>query len=160
MTLYEINQKIEAAIMNAVDEETGEITEDFAMLDELQLEREQKIENSGLYIKNLTAEIESLKAEEKALSERRKAKEKKAEWLKSYLAYSLAGAKFETPKLALSFRKSVVVVDVADVDKLPEEFKRVKTTIDADKVALKEALKGGAVIDGATLVEKQNLQIK
>ena len=159
MTLYEIDQKIEAAITNAVDEETGEITEDFAMLDELQIEREQKIENSGLYIKNLTAEIESLKAEEKALYERRKSKEKRAEWLKSYLAYSLAGAKFETPKLALSFRKSIVV-DVADVDKLPEEFKRVKTTIDADKTALKEALKAGALIDGATLVEKQNLQIK
>ena len=159
MTLYEIDQKIEAAIINAVDEETGEITEDFALLDELQIEREQKIENSGLYIKNLAAEIESLKAEEKALYERRKSKEKHAEWLKGYLTYSLAGAKFETPKLALSFRKSVVV-DVADVDKLPEEFKRVKTTVDADKTALKEALKGGAVIDGATLDEKQNLQIK
>lgn len=159
MTLYEIDQKIEAAIMNAVNEETGEITEDFALLDELQLEREQKIENGGLYIKNLTAEIESLKAEEKALCERRKSKEKRAEWLKGYLTYSLDGAKFETPKLALSFRKSVVV-DVADVDKLPEEFKRVKTTVDADKTALKEALKAGALIDGATLVEKQNLQIK
>lgn len=159
MTLYEIDKKIEAAIMNAVDEETGEITGDFALLDELQLEREQKIENSGLYIKNLAAEIESLKAEEKALYERRKSKEKRAEWLKGYLTYSLDGAKFETPKLALSFRKSVVV-DVADVDKLPEEFKRIKTMIDADKTALKEALKGGAVIDGAILVEKQNLQIK
>lgn len=60
-----------------------------------------------------------------------------------------------------SFRRSEkVYVDEEALQELPNEFKRVKNVVEADKQALKTALKAGAIIDGVTLVEKKSLQIK
>ena len=157
MTLYEIDKAIEDAILNAVDKETGELIGDLSLLDELRIERDIKIENIGLYIKNLTSEAERIKEEERVLHERRKVKENKADRLKMYLSDALQGNKFETARVAMSFRKSTSV-EIQDVDKLPEKF--CKTKIEPDKTAIKTALRAGVEIAGAELVEKQNLQIK
>ena len=67
MNLYEID----AEIMNCVDVETGEIF-DVDKFEELSLSREAKIENICLWIKNLKAEIEALKAEKDAFAKRQK----------------------------------------------------------------------------------------
>ena len=40
-----------------------------------------------------------------------------------------------------------------------EAFRRIKTTIDPDKVALKKALKDGETIPGAALEERQSVVI-
>lgn len=40
------------------------------------------------------------------------------------------------------------------------EYMRTTTTAAPDKVAIKEALKNGVVIDGAMLLEKENLSVK
>ena len=60
MTLYEIDN----AILGCVDDETGEVI-DFDKLDKLTMQREQKLEGAALAVKNLTAEAEAIKAEEK-----------------------------------------------------------------------------------------------
>ena len=99
MNLYEI----EKSMMNCVDEETGEII-DIEMLEQLQLEREKKIENIACWIKNLESDAEALKAEENKLAERRQKAESKSEQLRAYLDSILCGEKFETAK----DRKSVV----------------------------------------------------
>ena len=96
MNLYEIDRQIQELIENSVDPETGELTLDPAALDALQMEREAKIENLACYVKNLTADAKAIKAEEQALSERRKAAENKAERLKRYLSDALEGEKFST----------------------------------------------------------------
>lgn len=157
MTLYEIDKAIEEAILEAIDTETGEIIGDLSILDGLEIAREKKIENIGLYIKNLNCEAESIEEEERALYDRRKTKKNKAERLKRYLSDALKGSKFETPRLVVSFRKSTSV-QVEDVDKLPEEYRTV--TIAPDKTAIKTALRAGVEIAGAQLIENQNLQIK
>lgn len=153
-SLYEINQEI----LNCVDLETGEILDEQAF-EALQMERNEKLENIALWVKNLTSEAEALKAEEKAFAERRKAAEKKAESLKRYLDSALKGQKFNTTKVAISYRKSTSV-DVLDVEKLPEAYRKTVTTVSADKVAISSALKAGELVDGATLVEKNNISIK
>ena len=56
MTIYEIDQ----SIMECVDLETGEII-DIDKLNELELEREKKLENVACWIKDLKAEAEALK---------------------------------------------------------------------------------------------------
>lgn len=89
MNLFEIENEI----MNCWDQETGEIL-DSDRLDQLEMERDTKIENIALYIKNLTADAEALKAEKQSFAERQKAAENKAELLKKYLATYLAGQKF------------------------------------------------------------------
>ena len=88
MNLFEIENEI----MNCWDQETGEIL-DSDRLDQLEMERDTKIENIALYIKNLTADAEALKAEKQSFAERQKAAENKAELLKKYLATYLAGQK-------------------------------------------------------------------
>ena len=93
MTIYEINE----GILNCIDPETGEII-DIDKLNELELERDAKIENVACWIKELKAEAEAIKAEKLALAERQRVAENKAESLKKWLAYALQGEKFKTAK--------------------------------------------------------------
>jgi hypothetical protein len=67
--------------------------------------------------------------------------------------------KVTSPTLNLSFRKSESV-EVDLVEALSNDFKITKTTVTADKTAIKKAIKQGENITGARLVEKLNLQIK
>ena len=153
MKLYELDQ----AIMDLVDNETGEII-DIEKFDSLQMERDEKIESIALYIKDLKAEAEALKAEKLAFAERQKVAENKAESLKAYLSYALKGQAFKTVKASVSFRKSQQV-DVPDIYELDENFLRYKEP-EADKTAIKEAIKAGQAVKGATLIENISVIIK
>ena len=153
MKLYEIDQ----AIMDLVDSETGEII-DIEAFDSLQMEREEKIEGIALYIKDLKAEAEALKAEKMAFAERQKVAENKVESLKNYLAYALKGQAFKSTKAVVSFRKTQQV-DVPDIYALDENFLRYKEP-EADKTAIKEAIKAGQTVKGATLIENTSVIIK
>lgn len=153
MNLYEIDQKI----MNCVDMETGEII-DPARLDELQMDRDTKIENIACWIKNLNADAEAFKAEKQSFADRQKTAENKAESLKMYLANYLAGQKFSTPKVAISFRKTSSV-NVTDISQLPEEFLKFADPT-PDKTAIKNAIKAGTTVTGAEIVEGQSISIK
>lgn len=157
MTLFEIDKAI-IDFDYEVDEETGEIL-NAQNLDALQMAREQKIENVGLWIKNLEAEAAAVKAEKDNMADRQKRLEKKAESLKEYLAYALQGEKFATPKIAMSWRRSESV-NITDEALLPENCLNVTIVKKPDKKVIKDALKAGKEIMGAELVTKQNLQIR
>lgn len=61
----------------------------------------------------------------------------------------------------LSFRTSESVYVSIDPKLLPIEYQRMKVVIEADKTALKKAIKANEInIEGVTLIERQNLQIK
>ncbi len=162
MKLFEIDERLAACVKisddQAVDTETGEVI-DIEAIEALEMEREQKIENIGLWIKDLTAHSEALKAEKNKLAEREKSAKNKAERLKEFLTAYLNGKKFETARVSIKFR-SVESVSVPDVAMLPAEYIRTKITNEADKTAIKNALKAGEVIEGAELVKKQSISIK
>lgn len=153
-SLYEINQ----AILDCIDMETGELI-DPERLEQLTMEKDQKIENVACWIKNLTAEAAAYKAEKAAFAEREVQALKKADTLKKWLSDALAGQKFSTAKCAVSFRKSEAVI-VDDVNLIPAEMLRIKTTYEPDKTAIKNAIKSGREINGCMLVENTNIQIK
>lgn len=153
-SLYEINQRI----MECVDPETGELI-DPESLEALVMEKELKIENVALWIKNLQSDALAYKAEKEAFAEREKKATDKAESLKAWLAMALAGQKFSTARCAVSFRKSEKV-EVDDVDSLPDELKTAKTTFDPDKKAIKALLKEGKEVSGCRLIESLNTHIK
>lgn len=169
MNLYEIESSIYELLENGfnaacVDPETGEIDalKAAAYLEALQLERGVKIENIAVFIKTLEAESAAIREEEKRLKARREAKEKKAERLKEYLKASMLAfgdKKFETARVALSFRTSKQVI-VPDIEKLDKAFVKEKIEYAADKTAIKKAIDGGATVEGAYIEEKQNLNIK
>ena len=70
--------------------------------------------------------------------------------------------RYEAGTNILSFRKSVGldIEEGFNVESLDEEYQNSKTTITPDKKAIKEALKKGYVVEGCSLSERMNLQIK
>ena len=152
--LYEIDQ----AILECLDAETGEII-DPERLDNLFMERNQKIENVALWIKNLESDALAFKAEKDAFAYREKAASAKAERLKAWLAQVLDGEKFSTSKCAVTFRRSEKV-EITEEYLVPRQFMLATTTYKADKAAIKEAIKHGDEIRGCRLVENLNTQIK
>ncbi len=163
MKLFDIDEKLAACIKldesRVVDTESGEII-DLEAIAALEMERDKKIENLGCWYKNLLAEAEALKAQKNAFAEREKAKKAKAESLKGFLGRYLNGKKFESAKVAMSFRKSEAVeFDAKCIGDVPEEFLKFKDP-ELDKVAVKKAIKAGETVPGCELVARQNLQIK
>ena len=74
-TLFEIDQ----AILATIDFETGEILDTDA-LEALQMEREAKLENIALWVKNLMSDAAAYKAEKEAFEKRENVR---WQWLKS-----------------------------------------------------------------------------
>ena len=154
MTLYEIDK----AITDLADPETGEIT-DFEALDNLQMARDQKIEN-------LVSDAEAIKAEKEALAERQKVAENKAARLKEYLSYALHGEKFSTPKCAVTFRKTTSVnvdnpsaaIEWAELNGHKECIRYKAPEI--SKSELGKVLKAGQEVPGAVLVEGISVGVK
>ncbi len=153
-SIYEIDKQI----ADCIDFETGEVIDE-EKLEQLQIERDVKIENIALFIKNLNADIKALKEEETNLAERRKSKENKVEQLKNYLTSVLDLVPFESARAKISFRKSVAV-NILDETRIPSEYTKTETVVKVDKKAIGDALKVGIEIDGAELVQNQNIQIK
>ena len=150
MNIYEIDN----AMFSLIDEETGEI-KDYEAFEELQMQKEEKIENTALWYKNLVAESKAIREEEKALAERRKSLENKAENLKNFINRTLDGNKFSTSKVAISYRKSTAVeVDDEFIDYAMKNnndlltFKRPEP----NKTVIKGMLQGGFDIPHAELV--------
>lgn len=163
MKLFDIDERLAACVKldesRVVDTESGEII-DLEAIAALEMERDKKIENLGCWYKNLLAEAEALKAQKNAFAEREKAKNAKAESIKGFLGRYLNGKKFESAKVAMSFRKSEAVeFDAKCIGDVPEEFLKFKDP-ELDKVAVKKAIKAGETVPGCELVARQNLQIK
>lgn len=159
MKLYEIDHAIDELIRNAIDPETGELTDISEEMESLQIAQDEKRENIALYIKNLSAEAEAIRNEEKTLAERRRAAENHAERLKAYLMSSLNGEKFSTPRVSVSFRNSTAVYIENEVEflRMNPQYARIKTEI--DKASLKDALKKGEV-PGAALETRTSMVVR
>ena len=152
MNIYEID----AAMLECIDPETGEV--DAEQLEALNLLREQKIENAALWLKNLKSDVADLKAEKKAFEDRIRSKQSKIDGLTAYLIAALNGQKFETPRCAISYRKSESV-NITDLSKIPTDYLRFAPA-EPDKTAIKAAIKAGESVDGAELIERKTVMIK
>lgn len=167
MKLYEIAADYEN-LLAAV--EAGEIPEEAISdtLESMTALLEDKADNIACLIKNLTAEAEAIRAEEINLAERRKAKERRIDGLKTYLGETLLRAgydKLETARNRISFRKSesVTVADEAKfVEWAAKHHDDLLTYKDPtiNKTAIKKALASGEEIAGAVIESKNNIQIK
>ena len=154
--LYEINQMIEEWYQNSVDQETGEIIGDLSILDALELERDQKIENIGLLIKNINTDKKVLEAQQKAFQEeadkygrQAKACENRIGRLKDYLLNNLHVDKFKTLKTSIWTSKHESA-DIIDLWKIPDEYLDYKDPV-PKRAEIKKALKAGQTVEGAEL---------
>lgn len=169
MKLYEIEQsildKMAEAEQQAIDNDG--VVEDSIVeaLEELQLEKETKIEGVALYIKNELALIEAIKVEQAVLMQRRKACENKVQRLKEFIGVFLNGEKLKTAKCNISYRntQSVNVADTVDLEKLAEinkDYVKVTITREPVKKELKKAMDAGEDIYGVSLMPKRSTIIK
>lgn len=155
-TLYELTGQFLDIYNLELDEETKLDTLDSI---DWETEYETKVENYIKVMKNLEADVEARKNEIKRLTELNKADEKKKEHLKDTLSASMSltgHERVDTPLFKVSFRKSQAVE--VDETVLSEAYKIA--TWKADKKRLKEDLKNGLEIIGASLVERKNLNIR
>ena len=154
MKLYEIDE----ALAQCFDPETGEIV-DIDSYENLQGERDKKIEGIACIIKNRQALIDALKTEKKRMDERIATLENQNDNTKAFLDSVLDGHRFETEKAVCSYRKSTRV-DITDMSKIPDEYMNVKTEYAPMKTAIKQALKDNKKVPGCALIETNNLSIK
>lgn len=152
-SLYEIN----AAILACVDLETGEII-DIERLHELQMEREQKIENVALWYKNLLSDAAQYAAEEIAFRTKKQRAQAQAERAKAYLLDALQGEKYKSTRVNITFRKSSSVV-VDDVLNLPPRFVRFAEP-EPQKMKIMAAIKNGEEVNGAHIESNLSMIIK
>lgn len=162
MTLYDINEAVSTAFNLAVDPNTGEINEEqLVLLEMLELERDKKIENIALLIKNLRAEAVALKTEKEVFQKRQKQAENKAESLMRYLQEALNGEKFSTDKCQISWRKtSKIVLDegctVYDID---THYLRMSEP-ELNKTEIKKALDAGIAVEGVHQENGMSMTVK
>ena len=158
MKLYEIDN----AILDCIDLETGEVI-DTERLDALNMERDAKVENVVLWIKDLMAEANAIKTEKQKLAERQKVAENKAESLKKWLVYALHRKKFSTAKCAVYFKNTESVeVTEEGLEVLMKEHDELLTykTPEPNKKAIKDAIKDGLSVAGVQLVQNVSTIIK
>jgi len=160
--LYDIDQEILACI----DDETGEIL-DVEKLDALQMERERKLEGVALWVKDLKAEADAVKAEADKLTARKKALDNKIDGLKNWLLFALGGEKLKTPRCNVyqTHSQKVVIddekalIDMFMSSPSGEKFLRMKDP-EIDKNALKDSMKQGYEYEFAHLETTESVVIK
>jgi len=158
----QIAPEIDALMDSAIDE-TGEIVNEVALAqaDDLIRERSVLLTDLAAWVKwaeqtrmaEIDARIEQLQKDKSRFG-------KAVEFAKKAITANLKeGDKLKTDDVSVSWRKAEAVI-VTDAAFLPERFQRVKTTIEADKKALKEALTAGEKIAGVSIETRHSLVIK
>lgn len=159
LSLYEIASAYQN--LNSIME-SGSHTELTEYLDGIQAQLEDKVSNVIKYGRGLELTASAIDTEIDRLTALKRVYESRSESLKEYIKYSMLKhdiTKVDTDIAKISFRKSVTT-EIDDVEKLPKEFVIIKTSLQPDKKAIKEALESGKVVPGAHVESHNNLVIK
>ena len=161
-TLYEI----ESDILSCVDMETGEIL-DTARLDALQMERDRKLEGVACWVKDMAAEITARKEEIRKQQAAVKSLDARIDGCKEWLRQNLAGERFKTPKVSVSYthnQRVKVDDEQAAIEAMSKSVELVGflriPPIELRKDDIKKALKDGKEIPGCSLETTEGVVIK
>ena len=159
MKLYELTDDylnlLEVA--EELDEETFQNT-----LEAIEDAIEDKVENTAFLIRNLEADIKTLKDEEKRLKGRRQALENKVARMKDYLFEQLEKAgidRVKRPLITVSIQNNPPSVRVIDEKIIPSDF-IIPVAPKIDKKAILERLKKGEEVPGVELAQGRSLRIR
>lgn len=157
-TLYDISESI-LNITELLDEDNSEQFEE--ILTKLDMKFEEKAENLAMYIADIQGDIEKFKAEEKRLSEKRKAMENKATRLKAYLKFEmekLDKKKFKTDLFSFNIQKNPPSLKIENDDIIPEHFWVTERKL--QKSELSKAIKEGLELEGIYFMQGESLRIR
>jgi hypothetical protein len=157
--LYELSvefKKLMAyAEMFAEGEEPVELMD---VIEDAEMERNEKIENCGKLYKSFVTSAKQWKEEEQRIAKERKQFEAQAVKIAEWLGLNMGKEAFKTPSVSISAHLDTSVVYDAKPADIPEEYKREKTVTEVNKPAVTEALKNGEVLSFAHLVEKKRIK--
>lgn len=160
-SIYELNKdyaELSAMLEAAETEEEIQAIQD--TLEMINVSIEEKLENTGKFIKNTESDITGIKAEIERLTAMKKTKENFVERLKNNVEYAMKQKGLDALTVGTfkcGYRKSESV-EITNLDVIPAEFTKVE--IKADKTAIKRALKAGETVEGAEIKVNQNFYIK
>jgi hypothetical protein len=162
LSLYNIEQNYLTLVENLIDN-GGELTPELETA--LTINKEQ-LEQKGINYAFIIKEIRDRKLARKNYLDKLKKDNDIDDKIENELINRLSLAmqlfeveKIETPLIKLSFRDSESV-EITNESQLDACFIVTKTVSSPDKKAIKDAIKSGVFVEGATISYNKNLQIK
>jgi hypothetical protein len=162
MNIYKIQNEFQLIIAEVINNE-GEITPELETA--LTINKEQLQSKAVDYcyvIKQLDYDCEQIDNEIARLNKLKKVRANLTDRLKNTVSSAMQlyeVEKIETPLIKLSFRNSESV-EITNEQQLDACFIVTKTVTTPDKKAIKDAIKNGELVEGATISYNKNLQIR
>lgn len=147
------------AIEASVNPETGEPDEELvACLEDLEMKRDEKLQNHIRLRVIKKARANAIKTEIQRLQKMLKAEEHFLQWQEEYLDGEIGeNERFECADGTIS-RRTSQAVKIVDEEKLPIEYVIPKVQI--DKAGILKALKEGRTVEGAELETRRKVCVK
>ncbi len=162
MKLYEMAEQYKYLTTDLFNEETGEINEQsIERLNSISDCISNKCTNIVKIMKNLDYTADAIEKERKAMQARESAVKNQVIRLKEYLRSNMQECnidKIECPQFVITLQKNPESVFISNVELIPESYFKIKVEPDITKI--KEALKSGIEIPGATLASSKSIRIK
>lgn len=118
--------------------------------------------NFALLTRELEGQVKAYEAEIARLTKLKQQAENSIESIKKQVAYAMditGTTSIKGELINISFRKSEETV-IENEALIPDIYKDSKTVKTVDKKAIKEIIKAGIEVPGASVVEKKNIQFK
>jgi hypothetical protein len=161
-SIYKIQNEFQLIIAEVINND-GEITHELETA--LTINKEQLQSKAVDYcyvIKQLDYDCEQIDNEIARLNKLKKVRANLTDRLKNTVSSAMQlyeVEKIETPLIKLSFRNSESV-EITNESQLDACFIVTKTVSSPDKKAIKDAIKSGVFVEGATISYNKNLQIR
>jgi hypothetical protein len=161
-SIYKIQNEFQLIIAEVINND-GEITPELETALTINKEQLQSKAIDYCYvIKSLESDCEQIDNEIARLNKLKKVRANLTERLKNTVSSAMQlyeVEKIETPLIKLSFRNSESV-EITNESQLDACFIVTKTVSTPDKKAIKDAIKNGVLVCGATISYNKNLQIR
>lgn len=143
-------------------EEADEVTEEMQeMADNLNVEIEEKCDNYAKMIRNLEADVEAFKNQEKIFNEKRKSAENKVKWLKQNLQASMelqGRKKVKTDLFSFNIQKNAPSLEITNEKNIDDSYYIIERKL--NKKELLSDIKEGLIVDGVEIKQTESLRIR
>ncbi|HDR7711230.1 TPA: siphovirus Gp157 family protein [Bacillus cereus] len=160
MKLYELTSnfnQLQQMIEDGLDPEAVQDT-----LQAIEEAFDEKVQGAALLVRNIDAQTEAIKVEEKRLADRRKAFENNVKGIKDYLYQQMVAVgkrRIKGTLATVGIQKNPASLDIASDAVIPPEF-MIPQEPKVDKKALLAAIKDGMQWDGITLKQGESVRIR
>jgi hypothetical protein len=158
MKLYEIAEQYQSIQSLAESEDATMVLAVADTMEAIEGDFKDKAQAVVAASMNISADIAAIDAQIKRLQDKKKSIQSRVDWLRNYLKRNMDATgitKISCPLFSATLAAPGKKVEITDETKIPDKYVRVKTVVDPDIPAILMALKEGADIPGAMLVDSE-----